>query len=148
MFAMMALPPFSFEGDQEEVLDDDGPMLRNITDMPASLAQAMGPITGSIWREEHSNTAGFSYWMNHCEHCDATQGDHFVQGPGGPFWPNDETDMAAIEAVRIDGPFRLEDANTSYSGAMAAWRDRRHGVHPVAVQVRNPRKPRGKKPTA
>lgn len=148
MFAMMALPPFSFEGEQDQVLDDDGPMLSNITDIPANLEHAMRPITGSIWRKAYSRTAGFSYWMNHCEHCDATQGDHFVQGANGPFWPYDESDMVAIAAERIDGPFRLANASTSYSGAMADWRDRRHGAPPVEVPVRKPRKPRATKPTS
>lgn len=46
----------------------------------------------------------------HCEHCDAKQGDHFVQGPDGPFWPYDEAQMKGIEATRLEGPFRLPDA--------------------------------------
>lgn len=147
MFALMALPPFSFEGEQDHVLDDDGPMLREVNELPESLVQALRPMSGSLWREDHSQTAGATYWMNHCEHCDAKQGDHFVQGPNGPFWPNDAVEMQAIEALRIDGPFRIPNANTAYSGAMADWRDHRHGVPPIVVPPRKTRKPRKKAAT-
>lgn len=147
MFSMMALPPFSFEGDQDKTQDDDGPMLFDIAALPVELAKAIEPISGSLLRIDYSNTAGLAYWMNHCEHCDAKQGDHFVQGPNGPFWPNDQAEMASIEAVRIDGPFRIPNASTAYSGAMADWRDRRHGVPPRVIPVRKPRKPRVKPPS-
>ena len=33
MFALMALPPFGFEGEQDQTLDDDGPMLREISEI-------------------------------------------------------------------------------------------------------------------
>lgn len=128
MFALMALPPFAYEGEEPEVMDDDGPMLREVTCPPANLTQQLEPMVGSILRLDESRTAGSTYLMNHCEHCDAKQGDYFVQGPDGPFWPYDESQMQAIEAVRLEGPFRLTDASTAYSGAMTAWRERRHGI--------------------
>ncbi len=82
--------------------------------------------------------------MSYCEHCAAKQGNHFVQSSDGPFRPNNEAEMQTIEAVRLEGPFRLPDANTAYSGAMADWRDRQPGVPPVEVPARRPRKPRTK----
>jgi hypothetical protein len=36
--------------------------------------------------------------------------------------------MVAIEATKIEGPHAFPWANTTYSGAMAGWRDHRHGV--------------------
>lgn len=142
MFALMVLPPFTLEGAQDEALDEDGAMLRMPEGLPTALAQAIRPVTANLFRRDHSRTAGASYWMNHCEHCDAKQGDHFVQGPDGPFWPNDEAQMKRIEATRLVGPFRLPDASTSYSGAMADWRDWKHGVVRPLPPVRKPRRRR------
>ena len=128
LFALMGLPPIAFESGEDNGLDDDGPMLNNIGDMPASVVGALMQTSAERWRKDFSRTADESYWMNHCEHCDAKQGDHFVQGPNGPFWPNTEAEMDEIVALRIEGPLRFSDASASYSGAMADWRDRRHGV--------------------
>lgn len=142
MFALMLLPPFTLEGAQDEALDEDGPMLNMPEDLPPELVQAIHPITRNLFRRDQSRMAGASYWMNHCEHCDAKQGDHFVQGPNGPFWPYDEAQMKDIEATRLEGPFRLPDAGTSYSGAMADWRDWKHGIVRPSPAIRKPRKRR------
>ena len=142
MFALMALPPFSLEGAQDEDMDEDGSMLHMPTELPPALVEAIRPVVGGFFRPDYRQMAQLSYWINHCEHCDAKQGDHFVHGPNGPFWPDDESDMKAIEATRLDGPFRLPDANTSYSDAMAEWRDWRHGVVRPPPPVRKPRKRR------
>jgi len=103
-------------------------MLSMPTALPNELIQAVQPLTHAWFRADHSHMAERSYWMNHCEHCDAKQGDNFVQGPNGPFWPNDEVEMAAINATRFEGPFRVPNASTSYSGAMSDWRDWKLGV--------------------
>lgn len=124
LWAMMGLPPtvhWSLDA-------DDAPMLKDIGRMPAGLAQIVAERTNGRWRSDYSNTVGSSYWMNHCEHCDAKQGDFFVQGPNGPFWPYDEAMAAAIEAERLEGPHVFEDVNLAYSGAMREWRDRREGI--------------------
>lgn len=142
MFALMVLPPFTLEGAQDEAQDEDGAMLNMPEDLPPALAQAIHPVTGNLFRRDHSRMADASYWMNHCEHCDAKQGDYFVHGPDGPFWPYGEAQMKAIEATRLEGPFRLADASTSYSGAMADWRDWKHAVVRSPPPVRKPRKRR------
>lgn len=136
LFAFMALPPFELVGDQDEAMDDEGSLLKEVVDMPASLRSVVAQVTNGKWREDFSRTADQTYWMNHCEWCDAKQGDFFVQGADGPFWPYSEEGLAAIEATKIEGPHTFAAAETSYSGAMADWRDRRHGV------VRPPVKPR------
>lgn len=145
LFAAMALPPFSLEGDQDEVMDDGGAMLSELTGLPTALEESIRAITGDLFRPDYSRTVDMMYWMNHCEHCDATQGDFFVHGPNGPFWPYDPAGMDAIQVTRIEGPFRLPDANTSYSGAMADWRDRRHGVQRPPPPAPKKRKARAKK---
>ena len=136
LFAFMALPPFEAIGDQEEAMDDDGSMLKEVVDMPDSLKAIVAEQSDGKWREDYSRTADETYWMNHCERCDAKQGDFFVQGADGPFWPYSDAGMEAIEATKVEGPHTFPWADTTYSGAMADWRDRRHGV------VRPPIKPR------
>ena len=140
MFALMVLPLFSVEGEQDEAVDEDGSMLNMSTVLPPALEQAICPVTGSQFRPDRSHMADLSYWMNHCEHCDAKQGDHFVHGPDGPFWPIDESEMLNIVATKLEGPFRVPDASTSYSGAMAHWRDWKHGVVRPPLPRRKPRK--------
>jgi hypothetical protein len=141
MFALMALPPFELIGDQDDALDDDGPMLREIENMPSTLDALLRERSAGTWRPDFSRTADASYWMNHCAHCDAKQGDFFVHGPDGPFWPYDEAGMERISAERIEGPHAFPFANTAYSGAMADWRDKRHGV---IREIPKPRRRRSK----
>lgn len=144
MFGVMGLPPFALEGG-EYPIDEDECMFREIVEMPAQLAEAIRASAGPCFRPDFSRTAGALYWMNHCKHCDAKQGDFFVHGPDGPFWPYDEAQMDAIQATRLDGPFRFVDPSTAYSGAMVEWRDRKHGVQgppPKAAVPRKKRKPK------
>lgn len=146
MFALMALPPIHEEG-AEGPGDEDDCMFREIGEMPANLLEAIKASAGPCFRPDHSRTAASRYWMNHCVHCDAKQGDFFVHGPEGPFWPYDETQMDAIHATRFDGPFRFQDPNTAYSGAMVDWRDRKHGVErpkPKAPAGRKERNTKGR----
>lgn len=138
MFGVMALPPMQEAGD-EAPGDEDSCILREITNMPAKLASSIQKICGGLFRMDHSHTADLTYWMNHCEHCDAKQGDFFVHGPSGPFWPYDEAQMDEIQGTRIEGPFRFEEPNISYSGAMVAWRNRKNGVAPTKTGSRSSR---------
>lgn len=149
MHALMVLPPFRLvgvaagaEGDEDD-LDENECMLREIGAMPVQLASRIQARTAGTWRQDHSQTARSSYWMNHCHACGAKQGDFFVHGANGPFWPNTEAEMDAIEAERIEGPFVFQDAGFAYSGAMIDWRDRKHGVAPEPVVVK--RRPARKK---
>lgn len=145
MHALMALPPFSYfgpEDERDEVMDEGGCMLQDIELMPVALAARIRVLSADNWRRDHSQTARATYWMNHCASCGAKQGDFFVHGANGPFWPTTDAEGDAIEAEKIGGPIRFLGTSTSYSGAMAAWRDRRHGVvrEPVVVKPRSTRK--------
>lgn len=139
LFALMALPPFQFVDEDEEPLDDDGFMLKNIGQMPAALAAQLGPQVGRLLRPDFSRTVRASYWMNHCERCDAKQGDHYVQGPNGPFWPYTPEEMDTIAALRLEGPHPFMDVGCA-AGAMSGWRDRKHGIAPVEIPQRKRRK--------
>jgi hypothetical protein len=141
LFALMALAPFTFADDEEEPLDDDGFMLRNLVDVDAALVPLLAEHTGGLLRPDDSQTARLTYWMNHCEHCDAKQGDHFVQGPDGPFWPYTDEESDAIEGVRLEGPFALGDASCSV-GPMNQWLDRKLGVPPLPQPKRRKKAPK------
>jgi hypothetical protein len=54
-------------------------------------------------RMASSATADMDYLANHCAGCDALQGDHFVHGPDGPFFPQTREDFAMIEAISGSG---------------------------------------------
>lgn len=144
MFALMALPPLQCHGYDIDSVDKDGSMLNALEALPETLVRAIAPTVGRGLRVDHSGTRDESYWMNHCEHCDAKQGDHFVHGPNGPFWPNDDEDKQAVQASRIDGPFEIPGEHSGYSGAMAAWRDWKHGVQRPKGLPRKRGKPRAK----
>jgi hypothetical protein len=139
MFGLMALPPLTQQGG-DGPMDEDECMLREVVDMPASLEAPIRDRVGQIYRPNFSRTADLTYWMNHCTHCDAKQGDFFVHGPDGPFWPYDEAQMDAIHATRLEGPFRFDNPQTAYSGAMIDWRDRKHGVERPTPKSIAPRK--------
>lgn len=48
------------------------------------------------------------YLANHCMGCDALQGDHFVHGPNGPFFPQSKEDFARIEITTGRGSLTCE----------------------------------------
>ena len=64
MHALMALPPFSWIGEADEGIDDDGPMLRETSSLPLPLANIVKTRTGDRMRPDYSRTADESYWMN------------------------------------------------------------------------------------
>lgn len=46
------------------------------------------------------------YWMNHCEHCRAVQGDHYLIGqPEGPFFPMEDDAAAQVVLFEVNAPF-------------------------------------------
>lgn len=127
LFALMALPPFEVPDDDEELAGEGGLMLSYIDQMPMPLAVQISAQTQDRWRSDYSRTARWGYWMNHCEACDAKQGDHFVHGPEGPFWPYTDAEMDAIGAVRLEGPWQFGEEVSISASLMSEWRDRKHG---------------------
>lgn len=141
LWALMALPPFhNDDANDPEFDDEDCPMLTEIEAMPASLEALVAARTNNHWRADRSDTAGSTYWMNHCEHCDARQGDHFVHGPEGEFHPNDDQAEDAIHAERVGGPHSFDGVGVSRSGAMSDWRERRDGIQREPIDLRSLRR--------
>lgn len=62
-----------------------------------------------------TRTSGLSYLANHCEACGSVQGDHFIHGPDGPFWPQSEA-VAKFEILEVPLAARA-------SLSQAAWMD-------------------------
>jgi hypothetical protein len=64
------------------------------------------------FRIDASNTLHTEYWMNHCQHCDAKQGDFFLHAsPDGPFfaWPRGDATTTLIDLcggeIQCDMPY-------------------------------------------
>ena len=64
-----------------------------------------------------SKTVNGKYWANHCEHCNALQGDFFMHDePGGEFSPIDMDGYKAITLIELPYKFDLP-ITASYSWA-------------------------------
>jgi hypothetical protein len=64
---------------------------------------------------DFSKTTNSNYWMNHCEHCSAKQGDFplFCE-PESPFMPINRSDAAAVTLQRVSAPFEADADGYSY----------------------------------
>lgn len=64
-----------------------------------------------------SGTANATYWANHCQACGVIQGDYFVLGINGPFFPQSRTEADALQSIAGRGPLAA-NAASSQSGWM------------------------------
>lgn len=64
--------------------------------------------TAPKFRVDRSKTMKASYWMNHCEHCDAKIGDFNLLNNSGPFDIQSEDQAKAIQIKQIDGYMEAE----------------------------------------
>lgn len=60
-----------------------------------------------------------TYWANHCQTCGSAQGDHYVFGPDGPYWPQDNA--ALVQLTFLPGVGVLQ-ANGSVG--QSSWMER------------------------
>ena len=77
------------EDSAEPMMVNEAAVLMNVQRMSPELAAAVR-VSAPTFHPDFSKTTGASYWMNHCQHCDALMGDHFLHmEPDGPFmgWP-------------------------------------------------------------
>ena len=87
-----------------------------------------------------SKTAGLTYLANVCA-CGALQGDWYLTEPGGPFFPLDDTGIAAIDVDWHEAPIEAR-AGTSIS----SWTDALVARSPFPGWVpRPPPKTRGRR---
>ena len=72
--------------------------------------RALGQIRhyAPSWRPGYSQTAGTSYYANHCPYCSRLQGDFMIfSEPGGAFLPESPQQAAKIHLHKIDEPVFL-----------------------------------------
>jgi hypothetical protein len=72
------------------------------------------------YRRDH-NEAGYWYWMNHCQHCDAQQDDYdlFCE-PDGAFMPIDGGE-SGLELSPVDEQFQASAAGYSQASELRSW---------------------------
>jgi hypothetical protein len=91
--------------DPEVVVHDDAAFVHNISDLCEAVAARLKHVASKLYMDS-STTSRESYWMNHCDHCSAKQGDFFLfSEPGVAFFPTTEDEMSRIGVIRIDEPF-------------------------------------------
>jgi hypothetical protein len=66
-------------------------------------------------RMDYTRTSGLVYLANHCEQCQAVQGDHYLGKPGGPFWPDTPELMQALRFEPCEGPLEAQASAGSSS---------------------------------
>lgn len=116
--AALWVPSF-VETDEEGVADQgDSALLRYIEhlgDGAAAFVRGHAP-----WlRLTSTRTSGQTYYAHHCTTCGALQGDHFVFSPDGPYWPQDDIELARLRFV--EGPGALI---AQASAGQSQWMER------------------------
>ncbi|ODT96582.1 MAG: hypothetical protein ABS82_03840 [Rhodanobacter sp. SCN 67-45] len=62
-----------------------------------------------------TKTTETTYWANHCQVCGAVQGNYYVGGVDGPYWPQDDEALAQPTFVRGAGPLRAAGSSSRSS---------------------------------
>lgn len=107
------------EYDDEGVVDQgEGALFRYIECIDES---ATAFVAGHApWlRFAATRTSGKTYLAHHCTTCGALQGDHFVFSPDGPYWPQNDVELARLTFVQGLGPLTAQA-----SAGQSAWMDR------------------------
>lgn len=108
------LTEFDEEGELEVA---DAAVLQYVESLDAA-AEAFVVQAAPLLRIGRSQTAGVNYWANHCSHCDALQGDHFVMGVNGPFFLQSRDELVSL-TVRQGSSGLRASAGYSESGWMS-----------------------------
>jgi len=109
--------------EQYEMVGQDAPSLvSNVTVLLPSVADRMKSLTATSYRPDCSQMAQSHYWMNHCEQCDAKQGDfELFDEPGGAFFPVVEQDALHIDLLKISERFECEGSTGYGTPAELLW---------------------------
>lgn len=108
------LTEFDEEGELEVA---DAAVLQYVESLGTTV-EAFVSQAAPLMRISSSRTAGVNYWANHCSHCDALQGDHFVMGVNGPFFLQSRDDLASLTVHQGSSELRAS-AGYSESGWMS-----------------------------
>lgn len=96
--------------------DDDLPVPFDGAAVMQYVEQIEAPLLAAInlptFKPGTRRTAAATYYANHCEHCDALLGDHYLHHPDGPFWPMSEEDTS-IELTLLEQPVSVRAGSCS-----------------------------------
>jgi hypothetical protein len=80
-----------------------------------AVLQYVGALSAAVWEHwkliapwmgyAHTDGAGTNYLANHCVACGTVQGDWFVFGVDGPFFPQTDADLGKIQFIPGRGKF-------------------------------------------
>lgn len=92
----------SVDPDDEVYAEGDPAVLQYIEWLSAD---ALGQVQALAPWLRYANTigSGTRYLVNHCTACDSVQGDHYVFGPDGPFFPQSKSDLERINITPCRG---------------------------------------------
>ncbi|MES3675902.1 DUF5710 domain-containing protein [Halomonas elongata] len=121
---MLPSPHEEFECYDEEIVGESGSgrwearyhntILSSLVGIPSTVLDKLCLVTKRYF-PTYSKKAGYTYYMNHCEHCDAVQGDFYMHSePGGAFCPVSVEQAGIMYRHRIDEFFQ-GNAGASYS---------------------------------
>ncbi len=127
VFAPLLVGPFEGESALQLDSDDDSALLRRPQELPPELAAAMTKASQGNYRPDFSKTIAETYWMNHCQECDAKIGDWFVHKPGEAFFPTTNEEHSKLTGKLVEGPFTFIDPDIAVSSWTSQWmRSKRH----------------------
>jgi hypothetical protein len=90
------------EGEQETF--DHAALLHYVVRMTASVSGQIAALTPWL-RYAYTETSGATYLANHCQKCETVQGDWFVFGADGPFFPQTAAALEMIQYILGEGEF-------------------------------------------
>ncbi|MEA9920820.1 hypothetical protein [Xanthomonas campestris] len=118
--------PGFIDNEDEEYPQEGGPsLLKYISELDMG-TMARVQVEAPWLKPNYSQTADRTYLANHCQACDALQGDHFVYGPDGPFFPQDRAGVDQLKVIPGHGAV-MASASTAQSGWIAWIAIRLHG---------------------
>ena len=115
--ALVAAPPVYIREGEEAVEEDGALFVTGVPELSEASMQELRSINAQVWLDE-SRTAGSSYLMNHCRHCDAKIGDHYVTQIHGPLLPLADEDIGKIQLASMKEPVDLECGGYSQSSRL------------------------------
>jgi hypothetical protein len=119
--ALLLQGPFQVQGYPGVGADETSALLKYATSIPARLLDALAIESEGRWHLDASRTYGDRYYMNHCEHCGAKIGDHYLGEPEEAYFPLTEEQTRRISGQPVDGPFRFEEPQLGTATWMDDW---------------------------
>ncbi|HFL6148064.1 TPA: hypothetical protein ACG4NT_000436 [Stenotrophomonas maltophilia] len=115
------VPSFVDYADVDEPGDEpeagDAATLHGIQDLDDQVAAHVREAAPWL-KPGRSETANATYWANHCQACGVLQGDYFVTGVNGPFFPQFRAEADALELIPGRGPL-----SANATAAQSEWMD-------------------------